>query len=135
MRLRMNIIGILKRTACVIIGLCVGWILYILGLIFDPYGYDFSGLDGIVALAFQLVMAGIYSAIFVGLALAIGLTLRIPGLRTWWHNSAASHWYIHMVIIHLPPPPIIDKLKLRLSDEYDNRRSELFDWDKYIQEV
>jgi hypothetical protein len=83
----MNVVNILKRFACLIVGFMAAYALYIIGLILEPFNYNFSGFDGLIALFIQLVMAGLLSAVFVGLAIAVGLILKIPGLREWWHST------------------------------------------------
>ena len=68
------------RAVSIVVAFCVGWLVYMVAMLFTTY-------DGALSLILQPVMAAMVSASFVGLALVFGLALRLPGIRNLWRKS------------------------------------------------
>ena len=71
---------VLFRFGAVMAGFIVGWIVYMIAMMVTVY-------DGFPSLIVQPFMAALWSGIFVGLSLLLGLILRIPLMRKWWSSS------------------------------------------------
>ena len=95
----MSAFALLKKGLVIILAFAVGWIVYIVALFVDPYGYDFSGFDGMIGLLIYFLIAALFSGVAVGLACLLGLLLRLPGMRQWWHSSYL--WALALALLSL----------------------------------
>jgi hypothetical protein len=66
-----------KRSAAIGAAFGAGWLIYMIAMMMTVY-------DGGLSLIFQPIMGALCSALFVLLALAAGLALRIPPIRRGW---------------------------------------------------
>jgi hypothetical protein len=71
---------VLARSLAIFAAFCLGWIIYMIAMILTVY-------DGVLSMIFQPFMAALCSAVFVALALVVGLVLRIPILSRWWTST------------------------------------------------
>jgi hypothetical protein len=69
-----------KRVIAAAIAFSIGWTVYMFGMMLMPS-------QGALALIVQPFLAAFFSALFVGLALVVGLILKIPILFRWWTRS------------------------------------------------
>jgi len=72
---------VLARAITIAAALCLGWVIYMIGMLLTVY-------DGVLSLIFQPFMAALASGLTVGLALLAGVLLRIPILSRWWSSTA-----------------------------------------------
>lgn len=70
----------MRRSVVILIAWAMGWLVYMIAMVMTVY-------DGVLSLLFQPIMAAFFSAAFVGIALLIGLILRIPAISRAWRSS------------------------------------------------
>ena len=68
---------LLKRGIFLFLAWCVGWGVYMIAMMMTTY-------DGFPSLILQPIMAALFSALFVAVAVLVGLFLRIPPLWRIW---------------------------------------------------
>ena len=66
-------------------GMALGWLIYMVAMVFTVY-------DGALSLVFQPIMAAFFSLAFVLAALVVGLPLRIPAISRVW--SRVGWWAV-----------------------------------------
>jgi hypothetical protein len=78
----------MRRALAIFVALAVGWIVYMIAMMMTVY-------DGVLSMIFQPIMAVLCSGFFVGLALLVGLVLRIPFISRWW--QASRLWAVALI--------------------------------------
>ena len=76
----MNILRILTRAVAILIAFCVGWVVYMVAMMFTVY-------DGFPSMILQPIMAVLVSGAFVLLSMLAGLLLNIQPLSRHWNKS------------------------------------------------
>ena len=69
----------MQRFLAIFVAFGVGWLVYMIGAV--------TYYDGVEWFIFQPIMAALCSALFVGVALLLGLALGAAPLSRWWHGT------------------------------------------------
>jgi hypothetical protein len=85
-------------------GMVLGWLIYMVAMIFTVY-------DGALSLIFQPIMAAFFSFAFVLAALIVGLPLRIPAISRVW--SRIGWWAVLISVASICVLVFDSKLGLR----------------------